>query len=173
MIAAIAAMAMPSRTIGDGGNIPWKHDLDMAYFKATTMGHPIIMGWSTWESMGCRPLPGRASIVCSRSRTAVSTSGNGQVTTARTLDQAIRLAHDAAVPHAHEPFIIGGAALYAAAMQADIIDIWHLSYLAIDVIGDTCMPDLAMVETWPSRIAWDDGKSHGRVFDRRSLAVPS
>ncbi len=51
--------------IGRDGTLPWRLPEDLAHFKRTTMGHPIVMGRKTWESIG-RPLPGRRNIVVSR-----------------------------------------------------------------------------------------------------------
>src|SRR5271166_2104453 len=62
---AIAAMS-ENRVIGDGGKIPWHLPEDFKWFKSTTMGHVIVMGRKTFESIG-RPLPGRETIVLSRS----------------------------------------------------------------------------------------------------------
>jgi dihydrofolate reductase len=63
---AIAAMT-PSRVIGRGSQIPWRIPGEQKWFKEATMGHPIIMGSRTFESIG-RPLPGRQNLVVSRTR---------------------------------------------------------------------------------------------------------
>ncbi|MDE6340155.1 MAG: dihydrofolate reductase, partial [Muribaculaceae bacterium] len=65
-VTAIVAMARDN-AIGRAGSLPWRLPEDMAHFKAFTMGHPIIMGRKTWESLPKRPLPGRRNIVVSRS----------------------------------------------------------------------------------------------------------
>src|SRR5690554_6743800 len=54
-----------NRVIGRDNDLPWKLPGDLAHFKRSTMGHPIIMGRKTWESLG-RPLPGRLNVVISR-----------------------------------------------------------------------------------------------------------
>jgi len=64
MIKAIVAMA-ENRVIGNAGTIPWHLPEEFKSFKATTMGHAILMGRKTYESIG-RPLPGRENIVLSR-----------------------------------------------------------------------------------------------------------
>ncbi len=61
---AIAAMT-PSRVIGANGGIPWHHSEDLKFFKRTTVGHVVLMGRTTYESLG-RPLPGRDNWVLSR-----------------------------------------------------------------------------------------------------------
>ena len=92
--------------IGRAGTLPWHLPEDLRHFKQTTMGHPIIMGRKTWESIG-RPLPGRRSIVVSRNP-AWSAPG---CETATGLDQAI-----ARCAGEREVFVIGGAELFAQAL---------------------------------------------------------
>ncbi len=92
--------------IGRNGALPWRLPEDLAHFKRTTMGSPIIMGRKTWESIG-RPLPGRRNIVVSRSK---NLAANG-AEIAADLDAALALCADAT-----EAFVIGGAQLYAAAL---------------------------------------------------------
>lgn len=65
MIFEIFAMA-ENGLIGDNNSIPWRLPADFKYFKETTMGHPIVMGRKTWESIGSKPLPGRENVVISR-----------------------------------------------------------------------------------------------------------
>ncbi len=91
--------------IGRNGALPWRLPEDLAHFKRTTMGNPIIMGRKTWESIG-RPLPGRRNIVVSRSK---NLAANG-AEIAADLDAALALCADAT-----EAFVIGGAQLYSAA----------------------------------------------------------
>ncbi|MGE5455213.1 MAG: dihydrofolate reductase [Methylocystaceae bacterium] len=54
-----------NRLIGSNGTLPWRLPADVKYFKDITMGHPIVMGRRTWESLPKRPLPGRENIVLS------------------------------------------------------------------------------------------------------------
>jgi dihydrofolate reductase len=91
--------------IGRAGTLPWRLPEDLAHFKRATMGHPIVMGRRTWLSIG-RPLPGRRSIVVSR--TPGFTAPGAEVVAS--LDAALLVAGDAP-----EVFVIGGAALYAEA----------------------------------------------------------
>ena len=62
LVAAVAA----NRVIGAGGKLPWRLPEDLRHFKAITLGHPVIMGRKTWESLALRPLPGRENIVVTR-----------------------------------------------------------------------------------------------------------
>ncbi len=96
-----------NRAIGRDNTLPWRLPGDLAHFKRTTLGHPIIMGRHTWESLG-RPLPGRRNIVISRQAdyTAIGATVLGS------LAQALSVCQD-------EPSvcIIGGAQIYAQALQ--------------------------------------------------------
>lgn len=95
-----------NRVIGRDNTLPWKLPSDLAHFKRTTLGHPIIMGRKTWESLG-RPLPGRRNIVISRDANYPA-QGAECVTS---LAQAI-----AAVQDLEEAFVIGGAQIYQEAL---------------------------------------------------------
>ena len=92
--------------IGRDGKLPWQLPDDLAFFKRTTMGHPIVMGRRTWESIG-RPLPGRRNIVVSRRAGFLA----GGAETVPSLDEALRLCADT-----EDVFVIGGAQLYAEAL---------------------------------------------------------
>lgn len=95
-----------NRTIGRENTLPWKLAGDLAHFKRTTLGHPIIMGRKTWDSLG-RPLPGRRNIVISRD-TSKQASGAEFVSS---LDEALnRLAPN------ENAYIIGGAQIYQQAL---------------------------------------------------------
>lgn len=92
--------------IGRDGGLPWKIPGELAHFKRTTMGHPIVMGRKTWESLG-RPLPGRRNIVVTRNARYVAPGA--EVVTS--LPAALALCAGA-----DEVFVIGGAELYAQAL---------------------------------------------------------
>jgi dihydrofolate reductase len=148
VIAAVAANGV----IGRGGQLPWHLPDDLKYFKQLTLGHAVIMGRRTFESIG-RPLPQRRSIVVSS-----SLSPPPQVEVVRTLDEAIRLAKD-------DAFVIGGAMLYAEAIpRADIL---HLTELDDTVEGDTCFPPFDRSQ-WriveETRHERDDRHAHAFTF---------
>jgi dihydrofolate reductase len=112
MLLSLIAAVAENGVIGRGGQLPWRLSADLRRFKALTMGHPIIMGRRTWESIA-RPLPGRTSIVVTR-QTRYSTPFPS-VQIAHDLDAALQLA--AAAPGGDsEAFVIGGGELYAAAL---------------------------------------------------------
>jgi dihydrofolate reductase len=124
LIVALAANGV----IGRGGTLPWRLPDDLKHFKTMTMGHPILMGRRTYESIG-KPLPGRRSIVVSTTMTTAPAPG---VEVVCSLDDAVRLV--AAAP----AFVIGGAALYEAALPR--CNRVHLTELDVPVDGDTFFP---------------------------------
>lgn len=104
-ITLIAAVAR-NGVIGDGERMPWHLPEDFAFFKRTTMGHPLLMGRGTFESIG-RVLPGRRTIVLTR-RADWHHPG---VETAHSLAEGLALAGPA-----DEVFVAGGGQVYAEAM---------------------------------------------------------
>jgi dihydrofolate reductase len=135
-IALIVAMAH-ARVIGRDNGLPWHLTEDLRHFKALTMGKPIVMGRRTWESIG-RPLPGRTSIVVSTNPALALPDG---VLRAATLDEALAEARRVAVRDGvDELMVIGGAAVYAAALpQATRI---YLTEIDLDAAGDAFFPPL-------------------------------
>ncbi len=128
-IAIIAAVA-PDGTIGNEGRVPWHLSDDLKRFKRLTMGHAVIMGRKTYESLG-KPLPGRRNLVLTRNPQFHADS----VTTYASLDAAI-----AACEHAGETsvFIIGGAEVYRHALaRADQLLLTHVHQ---QITGDTKFP---------------------------------
>lgn len=105
-LALVVAVAK-NGVIGKNGALPWHHPEDLKHFKTVTTGHAILMGRNTYASIG-KPLPNRRNIVVSRTPSFLA---NG-CEVAASLDEAIRLARTTDP----EPRIIGGAALYAAAL---------------------------------------------------------
>lgn len=107
-VVLVAAHAR-NRVIGDGGAIPWHLPHDFAHFKRETLGHTLVMGRRTWDSIG-RPLPGRATIVVTRDETF--DPGFEGVQVAHSLEQAFALAAD--LPG--DVMIAGGGEIYALAL---------------------------------------------------------
>ena len=101
MIAAVGRNGV----IGDGLTMPWHISEDLKYFKRTTMGHPMVMGRRTFDSMGV--LPGRRSIVVTRQ----TEWRHPDVETAHSLVEALALAGPA-----DEVFVVGGGEVYREAM---------------------------------------------------------
>jgi dihydrofolate reductase len=105
-LALVLAMS-DAGVIGKDGGLPWRIPEDMKHFKAVTMGHAVIMGRKTHESIG-RPLPGRRNLVVSR-RGGWEAPGCEVV---GSLEEALRRARESD----DEPRVIGGAAIYALAL---------------------------------------------------------
>jgi len=125
LVAAVAANGV----IGAKGKLPWHLPEDLRHFKALTLGHPVIMGRKTWESLG-RALPGRENIVVTR---APGYEAPG-ASVASSLDAALALC-------AGEPtvFVMGGGELYAQALPA--ADGLVLTEIQRDYAGDARFPD--------------------------------
>ena len=137
MIAAIAK----NRVIGLNNKMPWHISGDLKYFKAQTMGKPMIMGRNTFESMG--KLPGRTSIVISRNVNYVAGEGVIVVTS---LDEAITFATEIATRDGQdEVMIVGGAQIYKLAFpHADRL---YLTEVDIEPKGDAYFPEFDRT-TW-------------------------
>ena len=114
-VALIAAVAR-NGVIGHANELVWKLPEDMAFFRRSTMGNPVIMGRKTWESIPARfrPLPGRTNIVVTRQP---DWHADGALV-AHGFEQALELALEsvAADPQGARAFVIGGAELYALAL---------------------------------------------------------
>ncbi len=161
-LSIIVAMAN-NRVIGADNAIPWHLPGELKMFKTITMGHHIVMGRNTWESIG-RLLPGRTTVVVTR-QAGYAIAG---AIVAASLDAAI-----AACRNDDEIFVIGGGQLYAAALpRADRI---YLTEVDVTVAGDTRMPefDLAQWQTGAVTAHAADEKNAHRytltVYDRKPL----
>jgi dihydrofolate reductase len=113
--------------IGRGNDLPWRLPADLAHFKRLTLGHPILMGRKTWDSLG-RPLPGRRNLVLSR-QADLNLTGAEVVTS---LEAAQALVGPGSL------MVIGGAELYRIALPA--VTIMHLTTVHSDVDGDVSFP---------------------------------
>lgn len=135
MLIAVVAMD-PNRLIGCNGTLPWHLPEDLAFFKKTTLGHPVLMGRKTFESIG-RPLPKRRNIVLTRDR---SWSHPG-----------VEVIHSPEeIPESEGgTYVIGGAEIYKALSGG--IDEWLVSHVHATHEGDTHLAefeqDFPMVET--------------------------
>ena len=129
MLALIAAVA-ENGVIGAKGALPWRLPDEMAHFKRTTLGKPVLMGRRTFASLG-RALPGRTNVVLSRDPGFAAPDALA----ARDLASALALVRDAP-----EVVVIGGAALYAEALpRADRI---YLTRVRARPEGDVYFPKL-------------------------------
>src|SRR5437016_1881172 len=107
-VALIVAMS-ENGVIGDKGKIPWHIREDLQRFKRLTMGHPIIMGRKTYESIG-KPLPGRTNIVLTQSPNFTAPP---EVLKFTNLDAALEHCRN---QDAHSAFIVGGSKVYQLAL---------------------------------------------------------
>ncbi|CAM3750685.1 dihydrofolate reductase [Polynucleobacter arcticus] len=122
---AISMIVARSRNhvIGRDNQMPWKISADLQFFKKVTMGHPVIMGRKTWESIG-RPLPGRRNIVVSRNADLQLTGAE----VVNSLDAAL-----ASLSEFPRVFVIGGEQLFTQAFpKADRL---YITEIDIDVEG--------------------------------------
>ena len=138
--------------IGNRGAMPWHLPEDLAHFKRTTLGHCIIMGRKTWDSIG-RPLPGRRNIVVTRNAHWRAEGAEA----ASSLDAALALCGSGDV------FVIGGGELYAEALRRPVAGL-HLTEIDADFEGDARFPPLE-----PGR--WQErGRQHFAADARRPFA---
>jgi dihydrofolate reductase len=124
LVAAVASNGI----IGAAGQLPWRLPEDLQHFKHLTMGHPVIMGRRTWESLG-RPLPGRENIVVS-TRRGYEAPG---AAVASSLDAALALCIGEPVA-----FVIGGTRLFEAALP--LASALVMTEIMRDYAGDTWFP---------------------------------
>lgn len=138
-ITHIAALGR-NRVIGDGTGMPWHLPEDLRWFKAQTMGHPMIMGRRTFDSMGA--LPGRRSIILSRDP-ALAPAGE-QVQVARSVDQALARAADG--EGGEEVFVVGGGEIYRQTL--DRADRLLLTEVDLAPAGSVTYPEFDEA-VWP------------------------
>ncbi len=133
-IAIIVALAK-NRTIGMNNTLPWRCPEDLKHFKTLTMGHHMIMGRKTFDSIG-RALPGRTTVVVTRD-TKLKIEG---CLIAHSLPEALAIsANDTQI------FIVGGAEIYAQAMPH--VDMLYVTEIQQDVEGDAHFPEFDL-DTW-------------------------
>lgn len=118
MIISLIVAMDENRGIGKDNRIPWHLSSDLKRFKQLTLGHHIIMGRKTYESIG-RPLPGRTSIVITRNTKYRSAADHDQIQIVMSLKDALKIAENAGDT---EAFVIGGAEIFKQAIcRADRI----------------------------------------------------
>jgi dihydrofolate reductase len=165
-VIAMIVAAAANNVIGREGGLPWRLPEDMKWFKARTMGRPIIMGRKTWESFPKRPLPGRTNIVVTRQKGYAAEDG----VVAASLDAALALAHG---EQPEEIMIIGGAELYAQALP--ITQRIYLTRVHGTVEGDAHFPALDLSQ-WTETVVGDYPTTADRplgysfvILDRKDL----
>ena len=148
-ISLIVAMAQ-HRVIGRNNTLPWHLPADLKHFKTLTMGHHIVMGRKTFESIG-KPLSGRTSVVITRNADYTAEG----VTIAHALGEAIALCCDDP-----EIFIIGGAELYRQAIH--LANRIYLTEIELDITGDAHFAEL-------DKAAWRESSRVSHMPDEKNL----
>ena len=132
-VSLLVAMAR-NRVIGRDNRIPWHLPADLKRFKALTMGHHIVMGRKTWQSIN-RLLPGRTSVIVTRD--AQFRVAGAKI--ARSIEDALQQCGDDS-----EIFVIGGEQIFRAALP--YAQRLYLSAIDADIAGDTYMPPIDLSE---------------------------
>jgi len=127
---AMIVAASENNVIGVDGDLPWHLSADLKRFKKLTMGHHIIMGRKTFDSIG-RLLPGRTTVIVTRQKDY--TFEGAEI--AHSVEQAIELTMEDPCP-----FIVGGAQIYAAAMP--FVNRLFLTRVHSEIEGDTFLPEI-------------------------------
>lgn len=163
-IVLVAAMG-GNRVIGADGGMPWHLPADLKHFKAVTLGHPVVMGRRTFESIG-KALPGRRNIVLSRSLDPAPVGCE----VAGSLDEVLAILDPGTV------MVIGGGELYRSALP--LATRMELTFVDTAPKGDTHFPAWSHAE-WMlaamSRRPADAANAHALVFcslSRAELARP-
>ena len=135
---AISMIVARSRNhvIGRDNQMPWKISADLQFFKRITMGHPVIMGRKTWESIG-RPLPGRRNIIVSRNADYKATGGE----LVDSLDEALKI-----LSEFERVFVIGGEQLFTQAFpKADRL---YITEIDLDIEGGDTFFEVPNPSDW-------------------------
>jgi dihydrofolate reductase len=158
-VTIVAAVAQ-NGVIGVDGGLPWQLPDDLRRFKALTLGHVLVMGRKTYESIG-HPLPGRTTVVVTRSPDW--DPGSDEVVIAAGVPEAIR----AAEAIADEVFVVGGAQVYAAALP--LCDRLELTFVDAEPEGDTTFPPVEWDDWVELRRDESDGVAYV-TYERRPVA---
>ena len=132
------------RVIGKANQLPWHFPKDLQHFKATTLGQTVIMGLKSFESLGCKALPGRTNFILDHT---CAKPYPGQ-TFFSTVDEALK---NVKTPHA---FIIGGAQLYRTTI--DRVDGIYLTRIHADFEGDVLYPEIPAAFTEKKKLKIQD-----------------
>lgn len=155
-LSMIAAMTK-NRVIGKDNDMPWHLPDDLQFFKKHTLGKPVIMGRKTFESIGCRPLPGRPNLVISR-----QTDLGYSVPVYDSVAKALKALKD---DNPQEVVIMGGGQLYR--QMVDQVDRLYLTLIDAEIEGDTYFPDWTQTGEWfeLSREHHPVDERHAHAFD--------
>lgn len=130
---SIIAVVGKNRELGKDNKLLWHLPEDLKYFKKTTLGHSVIMGYKTYEAIGSKPLPNRLNIILTFKKIKIE-----GCKTANSVDQALNLA---AKSKTGELFIIGGASIFDQTIEK--ADRLYLTEVDATADADTFFPDYA------------------------------
>ncbi len=157
MTLTLIASVAENGVIGSEGDLAWRNSDDLRRFKKLTLGHPVVMGRRTFDSIG-RPLPGRRNIVVTR---APEWTAQG-VEVAHSIDEALLLVDG------RDAFVLGGGEIYAQTIGlADRLEITHIH---LELAGDTHFPAIAPASWERIRVDHRDGFAFAS-YRRRPLPV--
>ena len=125
-----------NHVIGRDNQMPWKISADLQFFKRVTMGHPVIMGRKTWESIG-RPLPGRRNIVVTRNQNLQLQGGE----VVHSLEEALN-----SLAEFPRVFVIGGEQLFTQAFP--LADRLYLTEIKLDIQGGDTFFEIPDPANW-------------------------
>jgi len=157
MTVTLIASVAENGIIGGDGELAWRNSEDLRRFKKLTVGHPVLMGRRTFESIG-RPLPDRRNIVISRSP---GWSSEG-VEVADSVERALELAGD------QDSFVVGGGEIYAQTI--DLADRLEITHIELELPGDTHFPGIAPANWERIRVDHRDGFSFV-TYRRRPVPI--
>lgn len=140
-----------NHVIGSGSDMLWHVPADFAHFKATTMGHPVLMGRASWQALGAKALPGRRNIVITRQKDFQAP--NAQV--AHSLDQALELCDGESLV-----WITGGAQIYRQALP--LADFLVVSELDLEVPNDTALVYAPVIDPGDWKLNAAESDTHWR-----------
>ena len=151
--------AAKNLAIGRDGKLPWHYPADLQFFKKTTVGNAVVMGFHTWESIG-KPLPKRLNIVLSRT---ANLENRADVLLLRSKTEVLALAKYLK----GDLFIIGGAKTYQN--FADVIEKWIVTEVPDEAKdADTFMPPDFLIEFEEQKIIELDDKLIVKIYQKIS-----
>lgn len=151
-----------NRVIGREGDMPWRLSNDLKHFRQLTMGHSMVMGRRTFDSIG-RALPGRQTIVLTRNREFF----HPDVRVVDSWKSAVREVEQSEEFRREELFVVGGAQIYALALPHT--DRIYLTEIHAEIDGDTFFPNIPP-EQW-SEISREQHSADARNDHAHSFIV--
>ncbi|MFD0697321.1 dihydrofolate reductase [Paenibacillus sp. GCM10027628] len=149
-----------NRAIGVNNKLPWHLPADLKFFKSVTMGHPILMGRKTYDSIG-KPLPGRRNVILTQN-SQFQAEGCEVV---HSVEEAVQAFRD------EELFVIGGAEIFR--LMAEVVDRMYITYIDHEFEADTYFGEMDMSE-W-TLVSSEQGERNEknpyayyfRIYDRK------